>query len=225
MNQFWYTGQFHSYLEICRVEGRGVATIHDVTISTIIPPPSPASSDILKELLAKKRRTEKTCERAKNSLTALQTYLGSLKIQNLDPSNLRAVLNSYDKAAEELDDKIAELENVLAEIDQAIWAEKIRLSGPIGNGNLNLKVSVGIFADFEGEINIVLIYGVHFYFITCPLCSIFTDTKKHVAVQSATWNAGYDIRVDMNTKDKPVALTYKGSIIQNTGEVRIVSSS
>ena len=213
-------------MEICRVEGRGVATIHDVTISTIVPPPSHTSSGILKELLGKKRRTEKTCERAKNSLTALQTYLGSLKIQNVDASNLREVLNSYDKAAEELDDKIAELENILTEIDQAIWAEKMRLSGPIGNGNLNIKVSVGIFADFEGEINIALIYGVHFYyFITCPLCSILTDIKKHVAVQSATWNAGYDIRVDMNTENKPVALTYKGSITQNTGEVRIVSSS
>lgn len=38
------------------------------------------------------------------------------------------------------------------------------------------------------------------------------------AVKNATWNAGYDIRVDMQAQDKPIALVYKGSITQNTGE-------
>ena len=46
------------------------------------------------------------------------------------------------------------------------------------------------------------------------------SVKICLAVYSATWNAGYDIRVDMKTKDKPIALTYKGGIIQDTGEVR-----
>ncbi|KAF8799602.1 hypothetical protein BYT27DRAFT_7149586 [Phlegmacium glaucopus] len=179
-----------------RVEGRGVATIHGVTISTIVPPPCPTSSDTLKELLDKKRRTEKATERAKKSLAALETYLGSLKIEHLDATNLRQVVNNYDTAAEELDNRIAELEDVLAETNEAIEVEKARLSGPVGNANLNLKVSIGVFADFEGEVKIALIY----------------------AVQSATWNAGYDIRVDMKAKDKPVTLTYKGGITQNTGE-------
>jgi len=147
----------------CRVEGRGAAaTIHDVTVSTIVPPPSPTSSDTLKELINKKRRTEKASERAKKSLTALETYLGSLKIEHLNASNLREVVNNYDTAAEELDERITELENVLAETNEAISAEKTRLSGPIGNANLNLKVSIGVFADFEGEIKIALIYGVYF---------------------------------------------------------------
>lgn len=47
---------------------------------------------------------------------------------------------------------------------------------------------------------------------------------KYVAVQSVTWNAGYDIRVDTKKKDKLVALTYKAGITQDTGEVRIASS-
>lgn len=38
------------------------------------------------------------------------------------------------------------------------------------------------------------------------------------AVNAATWGAGYDIRVDMQSKEKPVTLIYKGSIIQSTGE-------
>ena len=52
-----------------------------------------------------------------------------------------------------------------------------------------------------------------------------SDIKESLVVQGATWTAGYNIRVDMKTKDKPVTLTYKSSIIQNTGEVRTISSS
>lgn len=148
-------------LETCRVEGRGTAaTIHDVTISNIVPPTRPTSSDTLKELLDKERRTEKACERAKKSLTALETYLGSLKIEHLEASHLREVVNSYDTAAEELDNRIAELTNVLTETDEAISVEKRRLSGSLGNTKLNLKASIGVFADSEGEIKLALIYGL-----------------------------------------------------------------
>ena len=94
----------------------------------------------MKELLDRKRRTEKACERAKKSLTALETYLGSLKIEHLEASNLREVVNSYDTAAEELDNKMSELTNVLTETDEAISVEKRRLSGPVGNTKFNLKV-------------------------------------------------------------------------------------
>jgi len=38
-------------------------------------------------------------------------------------------------------------------------------------------------------------------------------------VSNATWAAQYDIRVSMDTKEKPVTLIYKGSITQSTGEV------
>lgn len=33
------------------------------------------------------------------------------------------------------------------------------------------------------------------------------------------WDAGYDIRVDMQTKEKAVKIIYKAAITQNTGEV------
>jgi hypothetical protein len=210
----------HILEPVFRVEGRGSATIHGVTISTIVPPPSPTSSDTLKELLNKKRRIEKACERAEKSLTGLETYLESLKIEHLAASNLRDVINSYDKAAEELDDRITGLENELAETDEAISVEKARLSGPVGNPKLNLKVSVGVFADSEGAVSVALIYGG----VAVHLCFI-TDINQRLAVHSATWNAGYDIRVDMKTKDKPVTLTYKAGIVQDTGEVRIIPSS
>jgi len=40
-----------------------------------------------------------------------------------------------------------------------------------------------------------------------------------LAVYNATWDAHYDIRVSMQTKDKPVSVIYKGAITQSTGEV------
>ena len=38
----------------------------------------------------------------------------------------------------------------------------------------------------------------------------------------ANWAAGYDIRVDTQTKDKSITLVYKAAITQNTGEVHIM---
>jgi len=40
-----------------------------------------------------------------------------------------------------------------------------------------------------------------------------------LGVSGATWDAIYDIYVDMNTKENPATVVYKASIIQNTGEV------
>jgi DNA repair exonuclease SbcCD ATPase subunit len=113
----------------------------------------------LKELLDQKRRIEKACERAKKSLTGLETYLETLKIEHLPASKLQDVVNSYDRAAEELDDKITKLDDELAETNEAISSEQKQLSGPVGNPKLTKKVSIGVFADFEGEISIALIYG------------------------------------------------------------------
>jgi hypothetical protein len=39
-------------------------------------------------------------------------------------------------------------------------------------------------------------------------------------VTGASWTAVYDVRVNMQTKEDPVKLIYKASIVQNTGEVR-----
>jgi hypothetical protein len=44
------------------------------------------------------------------------------------------------------------------------------------------------------------------------------------AVHSANWSAGYDIRVNMQTKETPVTLIYKAAITQSTGEVDFLMS-
>ncbi len=39
-------------------------------------------------------------------------------------------------------------------------------------------------------------------------------------VVNARWYAGYDLRVNTQTKEKPVKLIYQATVIQDTGEVR-----
>ncbi|KAH9480090.1 Protein F37C4.5 [Psilocybe cubensis] len=179
-----------------RVEGRGAATIHDVSISTIKPPPTPTTSPLLTDLLSKEKKTQKALARALKSLSSVETYISSVRVEDLDVSNLRNVVQQYDATAGELDDRVTELEDELKKIDEELKKERQRLAGPTGNDKLNLKATIGVFADFEGEIKIALIYAVH----------------------RASWNAAYDIRVDMQTKEKPITLIYKASIVQNTGE-------
>ena len=119
-----------------------------------------------------------------------------MNIGRLAASNLREVVNSYHTVAKELDHRNAELDNVLSETDEAISVEKERLSGHTGNDKLNIKVSIGIFADFEGEVDIVLIYGVYFFVRLHPI----SDIKESLVIQSATWTAGCNIRLDMKTR-------------------------
>ena len=145
------------------VEGRGAATIHDVTISTISSPPIPTTSPALISLLAKEKHTEKALTRTRKSLASLEAYLASMNIEHLAVSNVRGVMQEYETSASELDEKVTELEDELKETQDAIQEEKKRLSGPTINEKLNLKATIGVFADFEGEIKVALIYGASLF--------------------------------------------------------------
>jgi peptidoglycan hydrolase CwlO-like protein len=149
--------QFTMWLN--RVEGRGTATIHDVTISNIVPPPAPTTSPTLTGLLAKQKQTEKALARANKSLDSLQTYLQSVNTGHVDVTKLHDIVRHYDETAEGLDDRVTKLEDELEELATAITAEQEKLSGPTGNQKLNLRASIGVFADSEGEVKIALIYG------------------------------------------------------------------
>jgi anion-transporting ArsA/GET3 family ATPase len=114
---------------------------------------------VLVELLSKQKRAEKALARAVNSLSSLETYLSSVKVDHLEVTKLREVVEQYDSTAGDLDEKITVLEKELKETAEAIKKEKSRLAGPTGNEKLNLKATIGVFADKEGDINITLIYG------------------------------------------------------------------
>ncbi|PPQ75228.1 hypothetical protein CVT24_007655 [Panaeolus cyanescens] len=171
-----------------RVEGRGAATIHDVTLSYVPRPPVQTTSATLEELLRSKKRIEKALDRASRSIASLETYLSSVNAQHLDVTKLADVVKNYEETASELDDKVTKLETEKQDVEKKIRTETEKLRSETGeyNEKLNMKASIGIFADFEGEIKIAFIY----------------------AVTSASWSAGYDVRVDMQTKEKAVQLDW-----------------
>ncbi|TDL26898.1 hypothetical protein BD410DRAFT_782988 [Rickenella mellea] len=179
-----------------RVEGRGAATIHDVTVSYTPAPPAVTTSTALSAFELKKERTQKAIERCRKSLASLETYVGTLNVERIDVSQIGNVVEKYDTEAAKLDDKLLELEKQLQETNQEIQDERKKLTGPVRNVQLGLQASIGVFAELEDQVEIALIY----------------------AVANASWKAAYDIRVDMQTKETPVTLIYKAAITQSTGE-------
>lgn len=180
-----------------RVEGRGNATIHDVVLSSMPRPPMTSTSAKLVDLQSKRDQLQKALGRAKKALESLENYLSTMNIQHVDSSNLTAVVDNYDSAAEKLDDRVLTLEKELKDTEDAIRAEQqVLLSPPEAHSLLKQRVSVGVFAGAGGEVELTLIY----------------------AVNRASWYAGYDVRVNMQTKETPVTLIYKANIKQATGE-------
>lgn len=112
-------------------------------------------------LLLSKKRVEKALERANRSITSLETYLSSVNAQHLDVTKLADVVKNYEETAAELDDKVTTLEAEKKALEKKIQAETSKLRSETGDYNekLNMKASIGVFADFEGEIKIALIYG------------------------------------------------------------------
>ncbi|KAJ7064632.1 hypothetical protein C8F01DRAFT_1127536 [Mycena amicta] len=182
--------------ESLRVEGRGAATIHDVTVSAAKGEHVPTTSPELTALLKKKEQTKNALTRCEKSVVSLEQYLGSLTVEHLDWSKIENVMDSYNSTGEKLDAKRSELTEQLRTLDGDIERERERIAVPHENDELRIKAAIGVFAEQAGDVEIALIY----------------------AVPRATWRAFYDIRVDMNTKDDPITLIYKAAITQKTGE-------
>ncbi|KIL54389.1 hypothetical protein M378DRAFT_182556, partial [Amanita muscaria Koide BX008] len=92
-----------------RVEGRGLATIHDVTVGAM-----PASSELeipaaLSDLEEHKKRIEKALERNKKMNKAVERYLLTLQVGQVKADELDKLLEGCDMAGAKLNDKILDL--------------------------------------------------------------------------------------------------------------------
>ncbi|KAJ7315008.1 hypothetical protein DFH08DRAFT_894443 [Mycena albidolilacea] len=199
-----HTGQNQVYIsglpnvlepESLQVEGRGAATIHDVTLS-MEDERVPKSSAKLEELLTTREDRGDALARCEQALSSLRQYLGSLTVQNLPVTQLESVLHQYETTGARLDARKKELTRELQRIGAEIAAERAQIAIPPEHNRLRNKAAIGVFAQTPGNVEIALIY----------------------AVPHASWTAFYDIRVDMDTKESPVELIYKAAIKQNTGE-------
>ncbi|KAJ7205272.1 hypothetical protein GGX14DRAFT_522742 [Mycena pura] len=179
-----------------RVEGRGAATIHDVTVSSAKDPDTPATSPELTELLGRREKTASALARCEKSLSSLEKYLDTLTVEHLDVSKLGSVMEHYDSTGEKLHARKSELTEQLRVVEADIQRERLRIALPHEHDKLRMKVAIGVFAETDGNVEIALIY----------------------AVPRASWTAFYDIRVDMNSKDDQITFVYKAAIRQRTGE-------
>ncbi|EFI27220.1 hypothetical protein CC1G_15048 [Coprinopsis cinerea okayama7 len=183
-----------------RVQGHGAATIHDVSLSHDLPPGAKTkkTSPKLEELETELDKVTTSLRRARDAIRFLETYISDLRYNSNKEVKypLVDVVEDYTTAAGKLDAQVLQLTAKRTELHTKIANEEESLSEPLQNERLGMKVSIVVFGHTAGEVEISLTY----------------------AVRNATWRPTYDIRVDLQTKDKPVTLVYKGSIIQNTGE-------
>jgi uncharacterized phage infection (PIP) family protein YhgE len=159
------------------VEGKGSATIHDVIfsmtprITSVVP-----QSSMLKDLQHERKRLQKAFERCTESLSSLKAYLRTLNVQHLQISQLSEIMESYDAAAEQLDDKSLDLEEQISVMNAKIKVEQLKPAAPSENNNLKKSVGIDLSATVDGEIEITLMYGKASH----PLCiyGILNEKQK-----------------------------------------------
>ncbi|KAF8813462.1 hypothetical protein BYT27DRAFT_7158363 [Phlegmacium glaucopus] len=182
--------------ESLRVEGKGPAIIHGVTSSKVKMAELPDSSPLLDELYAKEDKAANALARCKKAVESIEGYVGKLNVEHLDISKLGEAMDVYDITREKWDDKILRLVQEIEDIRAQKEAERVRLGDSGIDNKLRTQAVIGLYAEQAAEIDIYLIY----------------------AVSKARWEAGYDIRVNMQKPGAPVKVIYKATISQETGE-------
>ena len=138
-----------------RVEGRGNATIHDVTETSKRPrkrfiDESPEDIDLATERTV----LSEELERANTRLDALGNYLGQANAQYTSVQQFRDTLNLYEEEGEKLQRRIREIESELVRVRKA----RRNQSKP-HRYRPACEASIGIFVPEAGTLEIILTYG------------------------------------------------------------------
>ncbi|TFK24397.1 mucoidy inhibitor A [Coprinopsis marcescibilis] len=197
-NQVVINGLPHSLKkDSFRVEGRGSASIHDVTIARVDPPARlSVTSPRLDQLRAEDNKLARGLRRAEKELKFLDSYFTTLDVQKINVSELQEIIDGYDTAKEKLEEKVVGLEAKRGAVREKVRQEEGTQEGDKSNSQRTIRATIGIFASGEGSVELIATY----------------------AVRDATWAPTYDIRVNTESKLKHASITYKGSITQNSGE-------
>lgn len=141
------------------MEGKGLATIHDVIITMATNPQSNSSKSLaLINLLRKRTRTEKALERCLEAQSSLKAYLRTLNTQYINAQELSKIIEEYEKVSEQLDDKVLDIQEQLELVIEEIKQET-KLQEPNSGDKLRTCVGIDLFATSGGQIEIILIYG------------------------------------------------------------------
>ncbi|KAG9226905.1 hypothetical protein CCMSSC00406_0003422 [Pleurotus cornucopiae] len=185
VNQVKISGLPEEIDDTIRVEGRGDATIYDVSITpTSVAPSDPA---IEAAVAREYRSAENEARRCKDASFFLENFLRKVELVPCDHAQIPIILRTHQHASSKLDSRLIDIEEEL---------EKLRLSRTPLSYLMPLTATVVMVAEHAGEAEIALVY----------------------AVPNASWNATYDIRIDMQSEDAPFSIRYKAVISQSTGE-------
>ncbi|KAJ2925288.1 hypothetical protein H1R20_g11833, partial [Candolleomyces eurysporus] len=182
-----------------RVHGRGNATIQNVTTSRDSGPRpwSTPASQTLVALTKKQEALSRELKRFESTLSGLETYLRSLRLEVVAADILMPTLDSYHDAYGKYDEKKASVQEELGQLNEEITKERSSLEAQrTSRRQCRMTATISVFTSSGGDVEILLIY----------------------AVPDASWTPFYDIRINTETKESPVELVYKAAIRQETEE-------
>ncbi|KAL4255123.1 hypothetical protein AB1N83_012978 [Pleurotus pulmonarius] len=172
-----------------RVEGRGAATIHDVSVAPTLP--APADPETASALSKQHKLLEDKIRRCKDVSAFLEKSILGIALAPADYTQIAVVVQAYERESATIDERVVDLQEELEELRLRRDEARGQATDP-----LELTAIIGIAAEKGGEAEVVLTY----------------------AVPDASWEASYDIRVDMQSKNAPFSVRYKAAISQFTGE-------
>ncbi|KAG9226937.1 hypothetical protein CCMSSC00406_0003390 [Pleurotus cornucopiae] len=181
-----------------RVEGRGAAIIHDVSIAPTPPaaPAAPADPEIASTLFKEHKHIANKVRRCKDVSAFLEKSLRSTELTPADYTQLSMIVQAYEDQSSRIDVQLVDLEEELENTRLSRDEARGRTPRAQAADRLGLTATIGISAEKGGEAEIGLIY----------------------AVPDVSWEASYDIRVNMQSKDAPFSIRYKAAISQLSGE-------
>ncbi|KAF4607936.1 hypothetical protein EYR40_000272 [Pleurotus pulmonarius] len=171
-----------------RVEIQGTATIQDVSIRPLFP--AMPDPEVMSRLEEEYQSMSNRVRRCRDASFFLENYLRKVEVRSSDHAQLPTIMQTYEHESSKIDDRLAVLEGEL----EKLRLRRIEQAQPTYPSQLTATIVV--FADNGGEAEIALVY----------------------AVPNASWQASYDIRINMQAKDAPFTIRYKAAIRQSTGE-------
>lgn len=155
------------------MEGKGSATIHDVTVTLVPIEHVSSTSETLQTLQDEAERVSHSLTRAQNAISSLESYLKSFTASSVNANLLGEQIDNYEAVGERLDDRVMALKKEQAQLAKKIQEENHRIivaNAAQGDVMTRTKVIVGVFADVAGSVELVLIYGEpHIIFATFSL--------------------------------------------------------
>ncbi|KAH9484488.1 Protein F37C4.5 [Psilocybe cubensis] len=179
-----------------RVEGKGNASIHDVTVEHTVPPQNSDDNSEQSRLVRECSNIETALQSARSSREALNKYLSTVHAEKVDIARLESTLDGYMMLGQKIGQKILDLKKELSVAQQELARVREADRKAPKVQPFSWKVSINVHGQLTETVRIFIKYVVY----------------------GADWTASYDIRVDTQTSEKNVFILYKAIVHQATGE-------